>query len=108
MSQQTLIQSSDKTRERLDRIRRAIGDQCEYRESEYWASFRRLGKVVAYLNPGKRCIRLFLRLPVDHAKMLVGTPSSHSWAENFPSVFKIASEEDVATAVELIKASASL
>jgi hypothetical protein len=109
MGQDTVIQSSAVTREWLDRICRAIGDQLEYRESRYWAVFASpKGCVIAYLNPSKTGIRLFLRLPVSHAEKLVSTPSSHSWAENFPSVFKIRSEGEIVTAVELIKASALL
>ncbi len=59
----TLVQSSLVTKSWLQHLRDRLPD-LEYSESRYYAAFRteRPRRVVAYLNPAKRSIRLFLPL----------------------------------------------
>lgn len=99
----TLIQSSPTTRSWLHGLRDRL-PQLEYSETEYWASFRSEPprKVVAYLNPAKRSVRLFLPLEAVDEPLLQPTPSTSSWAVQFPSIFPIVGEEDLATATRLI------
>ncbi len=99
----TLIQSSPETRAWLASLRDRLPD-LEYKESRYYAAFRTelAHRVVAYLNPAKRSIRLFLSLtPTDDAH-LKSTPSTSSWSARFPSVFTIREAKDLSAAVQLI------
>lgn len=76
----------------------------DYREAAYWASFRdrSSGRAIAYLNPSKGGIRLFLQLsPTEHHQLLPA-PSTKSWRDRFPSIFQIANTEQLPLAVELI------
>ena len=99
----TLVQSSSTTRSWLHSIRDRL-PQFEYSEKKYWASFRSEPprRVIAYLNPAKRSVRLFLALNPGDEPHLQPTPSTSSWAARFPSIFPIAREQDLATATELI------
>lgn len=99
----TLVQASPTTRSWLQSIRNRLS-HCEYHEKKYWAviSSASAHRVLAYLHPTKRCIRLFLPLNTGDAPHLHPTPSSSSWAERFPSVFRIAGEQDLSTAAQLI------
>src|SRR5262249_33839052 len=99
----TLVQASPTTRSWLQSLRNRLS-RCEYNETKYWAAIRSASdhRVLVYLNPTKRSIRLFLPLHTDDAPHLQPTPSSSSWAERFPSVFRIAGEQDLQTAARLI------
>jgi len=99
----TLVQSSPTTRSWLQSLRNRLS-HCEYNETKYWAAIRSASdhRVLAYLNPTKRSIRLFLPLHTDDEPHLQPTPSSSSWAERFPAVFRIAGEQDLSTAIRLI------
>lgn len=99
----TLVQSSPTTRSWLQSLRDRLRE-FEYSEARYYAAFRTEppGRVVAYLNPAKRSIRLFLPLEPGDDAHLQPTPSTSSWAARFPSVFQIAGEQDLSTATRLI------
>jgi 5-methylcytosine-specific restriction endonuclease McrA len=99
----TLVQSSPITRSWLQRLRARLPD-FEYSEARYYAAFRtgRPRRVVAYLNPAKRSIRLFLPLKPDTGAGLQPTPSTSSWASRFPSVFAMTGDQDLPTAAGLI------
>src|SRR6266540_3455832 len=99
----TLVQSSPVTQSWLKRLRDRLPD-FEYSEARYYAAFRtkRPRRVIAYLNPAKRSIRLFLPFKPGTGAGLQPTPSTSSWASRFPSVFPIAGEQDLATAAGLI------
>jgi hypothetical protein len=76
----------------------------EYSEAKYYAAFRSESdhRAFAYLNPAKRSIRLFLPLDAGDEPYLQPTPSTSSWAERFPTVFRIAGEQDLLMAARLI------
>ncbi len=75
-----------------------------YAEAKYWASFKSSNtkRNVVYLQPQKSQIRLFTRLDLSHDIDLKQTPSSSRWAEKYPSIFPIRSEEMIGKAIELI------
>ena len=102
-AEMTLVQASPETRLWLQNLRDRL-PHLEYSEAGYYATFRSksIRGVFAYLNPVKRSIRLFLPLDPGDAPHLRPTPSTHSWAERFPSVFRIAGEDDVPEAARLI------
>ncbi len=104
---QSLVQASYTTRSWLSLLRKHLGRYI-YRESKYYASFRLASNqaAVAYLNPSKTSIRLFLPLQPDSEKRLNPTPSTSNWAERFPSVVTIESESDVPLAAGLIEIAA--
>jgi 5-methylcytosine-specific restriction endonuclease McrA len=99
----TLVQSSLVTKSWLQRLRDRLPD-LQYSESGYYAAFRteRSRRVVAYLNPAKRSIRLFLSLKPGIGTRLQPTLSTSGWASRFPSVFPIAGEKDVPMAAGFI------
>jgi len=102
-----LVSSSPKTREWLNVIKNDIKEKSsslEYNESKYWASFRSLdrNRKVAYLQPFKNQIRLFVKLPLSFDNELEPAPSSGSWKETYPSIFKIRSEQAIEKAIRLI------
>jgi len=99
----TLVQSSPITRSWLQSLRNRL-PQFEYGEARYYAAFRsgRLGRAIAYLNPAKGSIRLFLPLAHGDAAHLQPTFSTSSWAARFPSVFRITGEQNLVTATGLI------
>ncbi len=99
----TLVQSSPVTRSWLQRLRDRLPD-FEYIEARYYAALRagQPRRVVAYLNPAKRSIRLFLPLRPGAGPGLQPTPSTSSWASRFPSVFPIGGERDLPAAARLI------
>jgi hypothetical protein len=102
-SEMTLVQASPETRLWLQHLRDRL-PHLEYREAGYYATFRGkpLHGVLAYLNPAKRSIRLFLPLDSGDDPLLRPTPSTRGWAERFPSVFRIAGENDLPEAARLI------
>jgi len=99
----TLTQSSAATRSWLQSLRARLPD-FEYSEAKYYAAFRTgpARRAFAYLNPAKRSIRLFLPLDPGDESHLRPTPSTSSWAERFPSVFRIAGDQDLSVAAGLI------
>jgi hypothetical protein len=99
----TLVQSSPTTRSWLQGLRDRL-PHFEYSEAKYYAVFRSepARRAFAYLNPAKRSIRLFLPLDSGDEPHLQLTPSTSSWTERFPSVFRIAGEQDLSTAARLI------
>lgn len=103
----TLITSSPTTLEWLNKIRSEIERTCpslKYQESKYYSSFKSLktNRNIAYLHPQKTQIRLFTRLDSSYDKVLKPTPSSGSWAEMYPSIFVIKSEDMIKKAIELV------
>jgi HNH endonuclease len=104
----TLVQSSPTTRSWLQGLRHRL-PSFEYSEVKYYAAFRSASdhRVLAYLNPAKRSIRVFLPLAFGDAPHLQPTPSTSSWAERFPSVFRIAGEQALSTEARLIAKSSA-
>ena len=106
----TLITSSPTTLEWLKKIKFRIEEKISsliYGESKYWASFKspETNRNVVYLQPQKTQIRLFTRLDLSFDRFLKPTPASSGWAEMYPSIFLIRSENSIDKAVELIIAS---
>ncbi len=103
----TLAQSSPLTREWINRIRIGVVNlipTIQFEEVKYYAKFisAERNRVIAYLNPIKRNIRLFLRIDMDQEIDIDQTPSSSDWAETFPSIYNIDSIEKIERAIELI------
>lgn len=104
-----LVQSSPITRSWLRRLRDCLPEfTCS--EAKYYAAFRTEPghRALAYLNPAKRRIRLFLPLETGADARLQPTPSTSSWAARFPSVLSIVGEQDLPTATRLIVQSGAL
>jgi hypothetical protein len=101
-----LVQSGPLTREWLRKLREAL-PRFKYQESAYYASFRTVATrgAFAYLNPAKNSIRLFVCLDPSDDTHLSHTPSTHQWADRFPSIFTVRSEGDLAVARALIEES---
>ena len=97
----TLVQSSPTTRSWLQGLRERL-HQFKYSEAKYYSSFRSDGRAIAYLNPSRGRVRLFLRLDPGDESRLQPSPSTSSWAARFPSVFPITGEKDLSTASRLI------
>lgn len=76
----------------------------EYSEAKYYAAFKTAPprRAVAYLNPAQRSVRVFLALDPSGAPDLQQTPSTSSWAALFPSVFRIAGQQDLTRVGQLI------
>ena len=105
-----LITSSPMTLQWLRNIRSEIGRRfrfLEYAEAKYWASFKspKTNRNIAYLQPQKSQIRLFVRMEPSYDNSLRPTPASGIWAENFPSIFVIRYENMIEKAIELIVSS---
>jgi len=103
----SLITSSPTTLQWLRKIRFEIEKRIPsltYGESKYWASFKspKTNRNISYLNPQKSQIRLFTRLELSYCSSLQPAPSSGGWAEEFPSLFVIRTEDMVEKAIELI------
>ena len=99
----TLVQSSPTTRSWLQSLRDRL-PLLEYGEAKYYAAFKTEPprRAVAYLNPAQRSVRVFLALDPGRAPDLQQTPSTSSWAARFPSVFRIAGQQDLTRAGQLI------
>lgn len=102
-----LITSSPTTLRWLNKIRFEIEQRhpfLTYGESKYWALFKNLktNRNIAYLQPQKSQIRLFIRLDPFYDNCLQPTPSSGNWAKMYPSIFVIRSENMIEKAIELI------
>lgn len=103
----TLITSSPKTKSWLFIIESNIkqkNSKVRYNETKYWASFKssRTDRNVAYLQPQKNQIRIFVRLEPSADSVLQKTPASHNWATMYPALFTLESETLMTKAVELI------
>ena len=98
-----LLQSSPTTRSWLQSLRDSL-PLLEYSEAKYYAAFKTEPprRAVAYLNPAQRSVRVFLALDPGGARDLRQTPSTSSWAARFPSVFRIAGQQDLTRAGQLI------
>ena len=103
-----LVRASQTTRLWLLWLHEQI-PELKYTEAKYWAAFKsgRSG-AVAQLNPSQRSVRLFLTLDTSSEQDLKPTPSTGTWAKRFPSVFDIASQQDLPRAVQLIQSAAEL
>lgn len=109
----TLITSSPITLKWIEKIKSEIkkrNSSLIYSESKYWFSFKNLetNRKVVYLQPQKKQIRLFIKLDSTFNSSLKPTPASGSWADTFPSIFLIKSEEAIVKAVQLIISSYKL
>ncbi len=102
-SKAKLIQAGPTTRTWLQRLRDDL-PLFEYNEARYYASFRATSprRVIAYLNPLRGSIRLFLPLRPEDDSRLRPTPSTSNWAVRFPSILTISRAKDLANAVRLI------
>jgi len=102
-SASTLVQSSPTTRSWRQSLHNSL-PQLAYGEAKYWASFKTEPprRAVARLNPSQRGVRVFLALDPGGEPDLQPTPSTSTWAVQFPSVFQIASEPDLTRARHLI------
>jgi hypothetical protein len=102
-----LVDSSPTTMGWLREIRATI-DRTDaplaYGTSKYWASFKSgdSNRNVVYLHPQKGQIRLFTRLDLSFDRELEPTPASMGWANMYPTIFKIKSEDAIGKAVNLI------
>ena len=102
-----LITSSSTTLRWLDNIRVEIERRSpflKYKEGKYWASFKspKTNRNIAYLQPQKNQIRLFTRVKPSYDESLRPTPSSGNWAETYPSIFVIRSQNMIEKAIKLI------
>ena len=107
MKMNTLKTSSPTTLKWLNNIKSKIERKVpslKYGERKYWAIFKSSGRNrnVVQLQPQKRQIRLFTRLEISFNGSLEPTLSSSGWAETYPSIFFIRSEDSIDKAVELI------
>ena len=103
----TLITSSPTTLRWLNSIKSKIEGKIpslKYGDRKYWAIFKssERNRNVVQLQPQKRQIRLFTRLEISSNSSLEPTPASGRWAEMYPSIFLIRSEDSIDKAVELI------
>jgi hypothetical protein len=102
-----LVDSSPTTISWLMEIKAAVDREdvrLEYGTSKYWASFKSddTNRNVVYLHPQKGQIRLFTRLDLSFDRDLELTPASMGWANMYPTIFKIKSEDAIGKAVNLI------
>ena len=105
-----LITSSPTTLQWLNKIVSEVKKKrlsLIYGEAKYWASLRspKTNRNVVYLHPQKTQIRLFTRLDLSYDVGLQQTPASSGWAEMYPSIFLIKSENMIEKAIDLIIAS---
>ena len=105
-----LITSSSTTIRWLSTIKAKVEEKnlsLTYSEAKYWASFKSLktNRNIVYLQPQKTQIRLFTRLAPSFDSNLHTTPSSHTWADEFPSIFTIRSDDSINKAIEFITSS---
>jgi hypothetical protein len=107
---ETLVTATPLTRRWLEIIKANVIREipsAKYYERKHWASFKNpsINRRFAYLNPLAKEIRVFLKLPVLFDDRLEPAPSSGTWAENYPSIFKMRSENNAEKASNLIIAS---
>jgi hypothetical protein len=110
MAHNLLINSSPitlKWLEKLERfIKKEINVDLNIINRKYWAPLRKQGerKNFAYIHPQKTQIRIVLALPKSASKYLNDSPSTKKWHDNFPALFVIKNENDIRTAIRIIKA----
>ena len=103
-----LITASPTTRGWLDELQMQVQQKCpqlQYKKpAKYCAGFwsPSTERKIAYLHPQPNQIRLFLKLPPSSHRSLEVSSSSKNWGENWPSVYKIKSEDQIEEAVGLI------
>lgn len=75
-----------------------------YTESKYWAALNNpnSNRNFVYLQPQKGQMRLFTKLTPSSNDLLRPTPATDKYAEMYPSIFKIRSEDMIDNAVKLI------
>ena len=100
----TIINSSNLTRDWLANIKSGVNKKIQsiiYSEVKYWAKFESgiTNRVIAWLNPNKNSIRLFIGLDPDEEPDIRISPSQ--W-KRFESLFRIDSEKKIDRAIELI------
>ena len=103
----TLITASSLTRRWLEIIKADVIREIpssKYYETKYWASFKNpaINRRFSQLNLLAKEIRVFIKVPVSFDVRLEPTPSSRTWAETYPSIFKVRSENDAKKASYLI------
>jgi len=103
----TLITSSSTTIRWLSTIKAKVEEKnlsLKYSKAKYCASFKspKTNRNIAYLQPQKTQIRLFTRLAPSFNSNLQTTPASHNWADMYPSIFTIRSEDSINKAIEFI------
>ena len=99
-----IIASSKLTRSWLENIKTEVSKAIPsivYNEVISWAKFKSpiTNRVIAWLNPGKKQIRLFMSL---EANMEPDIKRSSSQWKKFKSIFRIDSEKKINRAIELI------
>ena len=100
----SIINSSNLTLDWLDKIQSGVNKEIQsitYGEVKYWAKFisGNTERVIAWLNPNKNSIRLFIGLDPDEEPDIKRSPSQ--W-KRFKSLFRIDSEKKIKRAIELI------
>ena len=100
----TIINSSNLTRDWLAKIESGVIKKNKtiiYSEVKYWAKFESgiTHRVIAWLNPNKNSIRLFIGLDPDEEPDIIEGPSQ--W-KRFESLFRINTEKKIDRAIELI------
>jgi hypothetical protein len=104
---ETLVTASPETRRLLEKIKTNINKEnpsIKYYETKHWASFKNpsTNRRFVQLNPLAKEIRVFVKLPLSFDVVLEPTPSSRRWAETYPSIFKMRTEQDTEKAIDLI------
>ena len=102
-----LIKASPTTRQWLRIIKSELEKRCpniKYIEKKYYAPLYSSveHKIIAHLNPQSGQVRIFLRIPCSADEVLQPTPSTGSYAINFPSLFILKNEALIEKAIELI------
>lgn len=102
-----IVTSSPTTLGWIEKVKSEIEKRTtslKYAESKYWVSFKssETNRNAVYLQPQKTQIRLFTKLDLSFDNALEPTPSSSGWADTYPSIFLIRSEEAIENAVKLI------
>jgi len=102
-----LITSSPTTLRWLSTIKAKVKEKnlsLKYSEAKYYASFKstKTNRNIAYLQPQKNQVRLFTTLAPSFNSSLQMTPSSSKWADMYPSIFTIRSEDSINKTIEFI------
>lgn len=110
MANNLLIDASPTTLQWLEILERSIKKEIDsdfkVLNRKYWAPLRKQGerKNLAYIHPQKTQIRIVVALPKSASKYLNDSPSTKKWYDNFPALFVIKNENDIRTAIRIIKA----
>ena len=100
-------QSSPKTDGWIEHIYRTLLQSypdLEMSESQYWVSFktRNMRTTSVHINPKINTMRVFLPFNPSYHRRLKTTPSTDSWAEKYPSIFKVEGVSDIPQAIQFI------